>query len=365
MGDLEVGDYICTPYNGIQKVSNIYEQGEHTIYGFHFDDGTTVSCMDNHRFWARTKPDEEFHEMTAREIMDIYKIDAPYPMSLRKGETDYVEFPLCGEVQLTEKRTISDLPLHPFLLGYISAQGTWQFDKEGIRLCNSSYDVVPLYKYGYAIGKDKKSGYYYLRGLSKENKKRITSSCIKQQARIPLEYQTASIEARWEYIRGIMYKYGKKTRTTPNISMPNKRLAEEIAQMARSLGMWAKVVQEEADINRMGWWKVVMNAPDNKEMFTMPNKKAFARTNAPIPASPHEQDCLTKKLICVKKSKLKQKCRCITVTGRDHLYMTDGYTINHNTVTMLMEPTYDIGNKHFNGIIFRKNKDDFENIINE
>lgn len=365
MGSLEIGDYICTPYDGIQKVSNIFEQGEHTIYGFHFDDGTTVSCMDNHRFWVRTKPEEKFHEMTAREIMDIYKIDAPFPMSLRRGETDYVEFPLCGEVELTENRSLTELPLHPFILGYISAQGTWQIDKEGVRLCNSSYDVVPLYKYGYKIGKDRKSGYYYIRGLAKENLNRITGSRIQQLARIPDEYMTASIEARWEYLKGIMYKFGRSKKSIPYVSMPNKRLIEQIAQMARSLGMWARVTQEEEDIKRIGWWKVQVNAPDNKKFFPAGCKKNLARTNAPVPTNPNEQNCLTKKLLCIKKSKLKQPCRCITVTGRDHLYMTDAYTINHNTITMLMEPIYDIGNKHFNGIIFRKNKDDFENIINE
>ena len=80
MGDLEIGDYICTPYDGVQKVSNIFEQGENTVYTFHFDDGTNVVCMDNHRFWARTNPAEDFHEMTAREIMDHYKLDIPFPL---------------------------------------------------------------------------------------------------------------------------------------------------------------------------------------------------------------------------------------------------------------------------------------------
>ena len=31
MGKLEIGDEICTPYEGIQKVSAIYEQGEQTL----------------------------------------------------------------------------------------------------------------------------------------------------------------------------------------------------------------------------------------------------------------------------------------------------------------------------------------------
>ena len=91
MGDLEVGDLICTPYNGVQKVSDIFEQGINTVYVLHFDDGTTVDCMDNHRFWARTAPDEDFHEMTAREIFDIYKLGVPYPLSLRHGKKHYVD----------------------------------------------------------------------------------------------------------------------------------------------------------------------------------------------------------------------------------------------------------------------------------
>ena len=56
MGDLKIGDLICTPYDGIQKVSNIFEQGENTVYSFYFDDGTFVRCMDNHRFWAKNSP---------------------------------------------------------------------------------------------------------------------------------------------------------------------------------------------------------------------------------------------------------------------------------------------------------------------
>ena len=115
MGDLEVGDLICTPYNGIQKVSQIFEQGENTVYHFRFDDDTMVTCMDNHRFWARVGSHGEFREMTAREIMNHYTINRPFPLSLRKGETELIEVPLCGEVELNEKIKPYDLPIHPFI----------------------------------------------------------------------------------------------------------------------------------------------------------------------------------------------------------------------------------------------------------
>lgn len=365
MGDLEVGDLICTPYNGVQKVSNIFEQGENTVYTFHFDDGTYVTCMDNHRFWARTKATEEFHEMTAREIMDNYAIDRPFPMSLRVGKSDYVEIPLCGEVELNENRSVADLPLHPFVLGYISGTGYWHFEKTGLKLTGDPWTARVFMKYGYRIKKSRANGFYCLRGLSDENRRAITCSRTMQPARIPQDYKTASIQARWEYLKGVMYRNGRSMHKHPYLALPNKKLIEDIAEIARSLGIWARVTQVEDIPDKIGYWKVSFVAPNDGDLFVKTNFKARAHVNAATPTKPNEKNILTKKILCIRKSKDKQFCRCITVTGRDHLYMTDGYTINHNTVTMLMEPMYDIRNKHFNGIIFRKNKDDFENIINE
>lgn len=370
MGELEVGDYICTPYNGIQKVSEIYEQGENTVYIFHFDDGTDVTCMDNHRFWARTTPYEDFHEMTARDIMNLYKIDAPFPLSLRECGTDFVEFPLCEEVELTEKRTPVELPLHPSVLGFISSSGFWEFSDKGIKVNAKGREARFVYNYGYKIFQEKNKEYTYIKGLSDEKRRKITTVRAKQPARIPAEYMTASIQARWDYLRGIMFKNARSMKKHPYLDLPNKKLIEDIAQMARSLGIWARVSRVEDTLDKIGYWRVSFKAQDDRKLL-INCYKARAHQNAPeiphgTPAN-HEsrQQMLTKKLQYITKSKTKQKCRCITVTGQDHLYLTDGYTINHNTITMLMEPIYDIGNKHFNGIIFRKNKDDFENIINE
>lgn len=365
MGDLEVGDLICTPYNGIQKVSAIHEQGVNTVYVFHFDDGTTVDCMDNHRFWARTNVAESFHEMTAREIMDLYKIGNPYPLSLRKGVNSFIEIPLCGEVELNESKTALELPMHPYLLGFISGTGFWNFSMYGVRLTKDPYLARMFHTFGYKLKKNRKDGFYYLRGLSDEDRRRITCSRQEQPAQVPAEYKTASVQSRWDYLRGVMYANGRSAKKHPYLALPNKQLIEDIAEVARSLGVWARVTQVEDEPERIGFWKVTFIAPDDSRFFSKTNFRLRAHVNADVPKRPDAKNVLTKKLQYITKSKHKQECRCIQVTGRDHLYMTDAYTINHNTVTMLMEPMYDIRNKHFNGIIFRKNKDDFENIINE
>lgn len=368
MGDLEVGDPICTPYDGIQTVSAIYEQGEHTVYRLCFDDGTTLTCMDNHRFLARIGHSEDFHEMTAREIMDQYAIGRPYPLSLRKDYGQLVEIPLCGEVELNEGMTPEKLPIHPYMLGYISASGFWHFEISGVALPGDIRMNFVARKLGYRVVQSRKNGKWYMRGITDEDRRKITASRQKQLAWIPDEYKTASIQSRWSYLQGIMRIRGRKSNNHPCIDMPNKRLIEDIAEVARSLGMWVRVSQLEDVPEKIGYWRASFVAPNDAKMFrNRTDYEKICKVNAILPTSaPKNENVLVKKVLCIKRdNNRKTPCRCITVTGRDHLYLTDAYTVNHNTVTMLMEPMYDIGNRHFNGIIFRKNKDDFDNIINE
>ena len=49
MGDLEVGDPVLTPYEGVQTVENIFEQGEQTTYTVHFSDGKKTEVIDKNR----------------------------------------------------------------------------------------------------------------------------------------------------------------------------------------------------------------------------------------------------------------------------------------------------------------------------
>lgn len=367
MGDLEVGDAICTPYDGVQKVEQIFEQGEQTIYVFHFDDGTEVKCMDNHRFYARASQDEPWKVWEARDIMNRYKLGQPYPMSLRRGVFEYVEFPLCGEVKMNEDRGVTDLPLHPFILGFVSGTGYWEFSRKGIRIDGNRFLKQVIWNMNPNTHYSRRDKCTYLT-ITNEDRLAITRSRQSELAHIPDDYMTASVECRWEYLRGVLIRCGQSKKKIPFLSLPNKKLIEQIAQMARSVGVFATVVQETEQPEKLGWWKVWLKAPDTERFFMHLRRSGSGRKYADmptkIPVSPDEK-ILTKKLLYIKKSDNKAQCRCITVSGKEHLYLTDAYTINHNTAMLLTKPLPDITNRFFNGIIFRKNKGDFENIINE
>ena len=368
MGDLEIGDAVCTPYDGIQRVENIFEQGEHTIYVFHFDDNTEVRCMDNHRFYARAHSDEPWMVWTAREIMDLYRLDQPVPQSLRKGVDDYIEFPLCGEVEMNEDRSAADLPIHPLILGVISGKGTWQFSPKGVRLTDNPHLKNAMWALYPKITFNRSDRHFYMRSIPDEDRRKITHSRQEEPCYIPDDYMTASIQCRWDYLMGLLARNGQSRKKVPFISLPNKKFINQIAQMARSLGVFATVVQETEEPTKLGWWKVWLKAPDTEKFFKGTRRngtgRKYADTPKQMPVSPDE-NILTKKLLYITKSEHKSKCRCITVTGNDHLYLTDAYTINHNTAMLITKPLPDIGNRYFNGIVLRKNKKDFDNIIKE
>lgn len=363
MGDLKIGDDICTPYEGVQKVSQIFEKGMNTIYTFHFDDGTQLQCMDEHRFWARKTCSGDFKEFTAREIMDRYKIDSKFPLSLRKGVDEYVEIPLCGEVIIDEGKSPLDLPIHPFMFGIIAGKGFWHFSKIGVAVDYSPTTMRFASSFGYKPRNV--YGSFYIRGISDESRKKITRCRREEPAIIPHEYMTASVEARWDLLHGIFLSNGRSKHKHPCLASTNKKFIEQVAQLARSLGMWAKVSEITDDPERIGQWQVAVIAPSDKDVWTKTIYRERARVNASKATSPNSRNILTKKILFITKNSKKKNCRCITVTGKHHLYLTDAYTINHNTFTLLMEPMYDIDNPYFNGIIFRKEKDDLSNIIRD
>lgn len=367
MGDLQVGDSICTPYEGVQEVTQIFEQGINTIYVLHFDDGTELRCMDNHRFLARGHSDEPYMVWTARDIFDCYKMDVKPPYSLKSNKhSEFIEIPLCGEVELDECKVPAVMPVPPFVLGYMIGKGFWEYNRRGVPLCDNYVEASKFRQFGYKVRKNVTSDTYMLCGIPITAWKQVTHSRNGSPAYIPDDYKNSSVDSRWDLLKGMMYRNGASKGACPYICLPNKRLAEDMAQVARSLGVFVVVSEITDDPEQFGYYKVVFKAPDNKKFWYRWIRQQRAKVIAPIPTSANDLDeCLTKKILWVSKSEHRQPCRCITVSGNDHLYLTDAYTVNHNTALMLMEGIYDIPNKHYNSVLFRKNKDDFDNIENE
>lgn len=372
MGDLEVGDVICTPYEGVQRVEKIFEQGIKPCYRIHFNDGTTVDCMDNHRFLARTTGEYAFKETVMSEILESYTVGQMYPNSLKQGRSLY-ELPLCGEVEFKDHLADLKLPIHPFVLGaIIGSEGKTDYEDFGFWLSSNKSIASHIHSLGYDVRKY--SGYYAIKGIKRAlwnklyptNKRKIEAmdKLGKKRTGIPKAYKTSSPSSRWALLQGLFLFNGGTYKKHPYLDLPNKEIIEDAGDIARSLGCFVLTYPITDDPEKVGYFRLQVICPDDRKIWYLTGLKQRCKVNATIPTEPTSSGILTKKILWIEKLN-PQKCRCITVTGRDHLYLTDAYTVNHNTWTLLAEPMYDIKNPNFNGIIFRKNKDDFNNIIKE
>lgn len=365
MGNLQIGDRVCTPYDGIQTVEAIFEQGVKTVYRVYFDDGSTTVVMPNHRFVARFTPEEEFRVMEAKDIMARYRLGMEYPNSLRKSieGDDLVEIPLCGEVALNENVTEKELPLHPYVLGIITSRGQAEVTRKGasVHMYNPTARTR-AFNLGY-YWRYTKDGHNMLYGWNCDQMYALfgRGTWSKQKFRIPKEYMYACRKCRWEYIRGVFDISARYWKGRPILVMTNKGFLEDIAFMLRSLGVKCRIEQERT----IGDWRLIVKAPNDADLFWCQKKQQKVGVNGDRADSEMRPGILTKRILHIKKCDERAKCRCIQVSGKDHLYLTDAFTVNHNTVMLLMNPMYNINNPHFNGIILRKEKDDLANIIRE
>lgn len=364
MGDLKIGDPICTPYEGIQFVEAIFEQGVQRAYRFYFDDNTSMAVMDNHRFVARISPDSPFQEMTAREIMDRYRLGMEAPTSLRKGITCLTEIPLCDEVKFCEQVTEYDLPWHPYILGIISSAGRIRITSNGADVNGFNPRVKErVERMGYTWHHSYRTNHNFIRGFTNEQKLAFfkTRGGSKGIFTIPKQYKTACVSARWELLHGILDIGATTWKGTICLTGYNRKYLEDVAWIARSLGVWCKLERTRRPEEHCLWFR----APDDDDLFYAGNRKNWGNKNGEKASSLLPDGILTKKIIHIKKCDEKVKCRCIQVSGKDHLYLTDAFSVNHNTVMLLMNPMYYVNNPSFNGLILRKEKGDLDNIIRE
>lgn len=382
MGDLKIGDEVCTPFEGIQKVTAIYEQGEQQAYTLHFDDGSTVSATEEHRFWAKSPTDNEYKVYTIKDLLKHYKVGQMGMFAIREGHEGHYEIPLCRPIDFNNGITMEDLPIHPQMLGMIMSKGTVWFSETGAALPSYWSAMSPLiYNLGY-LTKLKNSGKQtkcFVTGIPDQERIKITRWRTPVPAVIPDIYMKADIESRIAFIQGVLYfnryhfaghTYQNRVNNLkghPYLCMTNGPFIQQLADMCRSLGWWAGVSTETDPMTGEKTWRLVIIAPDDNIpcMYLPANAKGRGHLKvAEIPKNKDDMGGLKKQIMRIS-SYGKTQCRCITVSGKDHLYLTDGYTINHNTFTLLMSTLYDIDNSRFNSIIFRKERDDLANIIRD
>lgn len=337
MGNLKVGDLVCNPDGGYSKISGIFPQGIKNNYKITFSDGSIAESCDEH-LWTVKFSDlhKDYRTYSLKEINE----------KLEKGYKARV-YPI-SQVDSPE----IDLPFDPYLLGLLLGDGAIatshnmisisSADEEIIssieNLIGEDYQLSRSSKYDYTIIMKNKPSKYLCRLGVFQNKFTQTlwdmGLCGKQSHEkfVPQIYFHSSYEQRLALLQGLMDTDGTiEPSNFTYYSTTSKELAEDVVELARSLGMISYINSEKLKnysykgskhIANHVSYNVTIKSYQPSILFRLERKKAMAKTREYIPTKSIE------KIEYFGQTEM----QCIMLDSENHLYITDGYNTTHNTM---------------------------------
>ena len=119
-GDLKVGDEICTPFNGVQRVAQLFPQGVKKIYKMYLLDGRVAESGEEHLWTFRTNKQRYKYinsDRSDKTRWTFTETTAQLMKRLQRGERLYL--PTNDPIEFERK----DLPIDPYVLGVLIGDG--------------------------------------------------------------------------------------------------------------------------------------------------------------------------------------------------------------------------------------------------
>jgi ATP-dependent DNA helicase RecG len=327
MGDLQGGDEVVVPDGEIAVIDGVFPQGERDVWRLVLSDGSSVECDDEHLWivgtsgaWHRGQPPKT---MTTREIrLDTFKAN---------GSSKWY-IPSAAPVDLGPD---VELPLDPYLFGLLLGDGSFRHNlrlstiDEEIRDAAASAvapdcRLVPVSgsRCDYTIQLKQRSGgvrnpvIQALRSLGLWGK-------TSHGKFIPEEFKNTSVKNRLALLQGLLDTDGTVQKDGLSISLcsASLRLAEDVAWLVRSLGGRARVLPKKAAFN------VSVALPAEYAPFRLSRK---ADRVCPRP----KYNTFRRGIRAVEYVGRKP-VQCISVAHSSHAYVTDNFTVTHNTMVAL------------------------------
>lgn len=261
---LVAGDQTFDETGAIINVTGVFPQGKKRVYRVHFSDGTSRDCCDEHLWNVRSidgrKKDRPYKTMTLREIMDRGIKDA-------SGKNNQWSIPVGSAVD----RPAIDLPLDPYAMGVLIAEGSLTFREgraSGGPLVISSIDEPVVAAVAEALGAPGYAKSEHNHGWQFYRKDSYVSSRGRQvkyiqlsdleslddfdgalgmrsaERRIPEQYLLGSIDQRMALLQGLFDTDGNVTsndRTNVTLSTSSQGLVEDVQELLASVGVRSSV----------------------------------------------------------------------------------------------------------------------------
>lgn len=293
--DCQVGTYVTTPSGKVEMVTGFYPQGIVPIYRVNFEDGTFIDTCAQHLWKVRctVKDDSGEDVKQAYEVKDTSWIQS----QLEQGARLSVPLTMPVEFKVTGRP-----PLDPYQLGSYLSENAPKMTRVVTRL-RIMYGLTHLDKF------------------------------------IPEPYINASVAHKIKLAQGILDHDAWVDADGSIIwSTNHKRLAYQFKYLLASLGMIC-----------------IVEPSHKRNYFTLTIYGRF--TNK----------LLTKKELSSKADRITDEMQiksieyvgehhaaCISITGKEKLFLTTGYIVTHNTYTSLLIALKFMQHPRATGVIFRR-----------
>lgn len=358
MGELKIGDEICTPSGDISRVVDIFPQGIKPVYTITMHDGSqTDACIDHlwKCFYARqTKVKGKSTYIKCNEIVDTnFIINYLNKHKVRRSNNwgCGISIPVISS-NVEVHNTNSNPIIPPYLLGCLIGDGSFSCgsvsftstDQFIIDKCSSLLQPpYEFYSYGNNID-------YVIRGSGGGHSSVYTNNLKKlglygkrsHEKFIPVEYKQLNNSDKWELIRGLMDTDGTvcKRGSTISFTTTSFTLANDFRELVWSVGCTASInIHHPHYKNSNGTivpgktaYEVIVKHNNPKLFFSLPRKLQRCKDSH---YEGHKNGSIElKRRIVDITYKCDEEVQCILIDHPDHLYITDDYIVTHNTTTL-------------------------------
>lgn len=348
LSGIKVGDIISSVDGGLQRVIYLHPIEERDYYRIYFVDGTHIDCSDNH-LWKLHESRKKLKraKLSGKDNDTIWTATMIYEWYQRKEKEGMYKgmnliIPIPKPVQFTTG--CHGPKIDPYVLGALIGDGYMNSaagESNYIRFTTMDDEIVDRFKQaGYnmsnsRIKTENNARDYYINSqqLTDYLRRYGLAYCKSQDLFIPKDYKFSTIEDRINLMQGLMDTDGYvDDRGHLSYTTTSKQLAEDVAFIVRSLGGVATITKGKAGYKKNGEYIQCSDAYDvyiktkmNPDLCGLTRKKERARYEYNGGASE-----LGKRIIGCEYIG-KKVGRCITVNDPSGLFMTNDFTVTHNS----------------------------------
>lgn len=331
MGEIQVGDMVTAWDGKPTRVDGVFPQGKKQTFSITFRDGRTVEACDEHLWKVFSKDWKTKENPTGWRIINTTEL-----FGRMNSTKQRMYVPLCK----SEDGPTVELPIHPYNLGVLLGDGG--LTSTSIVLTKGDQQLFDLFAENMpdtleytprdeisraVVGKEWRNNCYRtaLDEMGLMGKDSLSKF-------VPAIYLNASHEQRLALLQGLMDTDGTVDKSKSlSFCSSSYQLATHVQYLVRSLGGMAKIKSKQTFYTYQGERKegamaynVNIRYPKPSELFRLDSKRSKTNDDNQYAAG------LKLEIKHINLAK-RVECQCISVEHEDHLYVTDGFTVTHNT----------------------------------